>query len=142
MQGCRHTRLIAVNLGGPGWIADVCDVKVILDTDLEHEMEPFETADEDDDDEVSGAGRIPVCNASAAGYPASPRVLGPQVITNGNSVKGVIRITAPSGHSVWHGGVTAKLESQMIDFEKSSGKMLLTETLEVAEPEYISYVQL
>ena len=57
---------LAVNLGGPGWIADVCDVKILLDTDLEHELEPFEDVDEAEDDEVSGADRIPVCNAGAA----------------------------------------------------------------------------
>ena len=54
-------------------------------------------------------------------------------------MKGVIRIIAPSGHSVWHGGIVAKLESTMIDFETRNGKLLLSESLEVAEPDYISY---
>ncbi len=130
--------MLAVNLGGPGWIADVCDVKVLLDTDLENTLEPFEDVDEDEDDEISGADRIPVCNATTAAAKCAPQRDALQVFTNGNSVKGVIRVTAPSGHSVWHGGIVAKLESNMINFEASKGKELLSATLHVADAEYIT----
>lgn len=56
----------AVNLGGPGWMADVFDVQIILDTDLELSIAPFEGVEEDEDDPLSGADRIPVSESRVA----------------------------------------------------------------------------
>lgn len=44
-----------------------------------------------------------------------------------------MRVTAPPGHSLWHGGITATLESNYIHFDKDSGQQLVAETLEVAD---------
>ena len=88
-----------LNLGGPGWIADICDVRLFLGqpggTQRLAELAPTEIEVEDE--------------------PDAPAIFVP-LLSNGEAPAGTVVVTPPPGRHVSHHGVTVTLEATLIHF--------------------------
>jgi hypothetical protein len=114
--------ITAVLQNGPGWFEDIFDVQIFYDADLEAPVLPYTSKDlalpQDDD--------ITVLHHDQA------------LFSSGAIVRGFARIRAPTGRTIWHGGIGARLESNFLAMGDISTRELHSEEIDLVPAGYIS----
>jgi len=116
---------------GPGWFADVFDIKVVWETDL---MAPAPKSELTDNDRIFGDGEDETGGAAEADGPESRM----PVFVGDAFVRGVVTLVPRSRTALWHGAVTVAVECVVVRYRVSETCSILKVSTTAAEPATLS----